>query len=86
MPPERPPPSQVAQPSPADVSKPQAKPRQIKYEYHEVIVIKTGQTMGLHIKKNEQTGEIYVSNIGLFYKKYWMWIQGFKMASCVIQL
>ena len=38
---------------------------QIKYEYHEVIVIKTGQTMGLHIKKNEQTGEIYVSNIGL---------------------
>ena len=66
MPPERPPSSQVAQPSPPDVSKPQAKPRQIKYEYHEVIVIKTGQTMGLHIKKNEQTGEIYVSNIGLF--------------------
>ena len=57
VPPERPP--------PADVSKPQAKPRQIKYEYHEVIVIKTGQTMGLHIKKNEQTGEIYVTNIGL---------------------
>ena len=45
---------------------PQAKPRQIKYEYHEVIVIKTGQTMGLHIKKNEQTGDIFVSNIGLF--------------------
>ena len=47
---------------------PAAKPRQIKYEYHEVIVIKTGQTMGLHIKKNEQTGEIYVSNIGSFLK------------------
>merc|ERR1712131_305220 len=42
---------------------PAAKPRQIKYEYHEVIVIKTGQTMGIHIKKNEQTGEIFVSNI-----------------------
>merc|ERR1712131_248418 len=41
---------------------PAAKPRQIKYEFHEVIVIKTGPTMGLHIKKNEQTGEIYVSN------------------------
>ena len=24
--------------------------------------------MGLHIKKNEQTGEIFVSNIGLFLK------------------
>jgi len=52
-----------AQPSPNDISKPQAKPRQIKYEYHEVIVIKTGQTMGLHIKKNDETGEIFVSNI-----------------------
>ena len=66
VPPERPPPVEVAQSLPVDVSKPQAKPRQIKYEYHEVIVIKTGQTMGLHIKKNEQTGDIFVSNIGLF--------------------
>ena len=47
---------------------PVAKPRQIKYEYHEVIVIKTGPTMGLHIKKNEQNGEIFVSKIGLFLK------------------
>jgi len=62
-PPERHSPAQVAQPSPNDISKPQAKPRQIKYEYHEVIVIKTGQTMGLHIKKNDETGEIFVSNI-----------------------
>ena len=62
VPPERPPPA-VAQTS-SNVSKPEAKPRKIKYEYHEVIVIKTGQTMGLHIKKNEETGEIFVSNIG----------------------
>ena len=48
---------------------PAAKPRQIKYEYHEVIVIKTRQTMGLHIKKNERNGEIFVSNIGLFLKR-----------------
>ena len=67
-PPEKPSPAQVSQPSPNDISKPQAKPRQIKYEYHEVIVIKTGQTMGLHIKKNDETGEIFVSNIGLFLK------------------
>jgi len=58
---EKPPPAYVAPQK--DESKPEAKPRQIKYEYHEVIVIKTGQTMGLHIKKNEQTGEIFVSNI-----------------------
>ena len=63
MTPERPPTSRVAQTS-SIVSKPEAKPRQIKYEYHEVIVIRTGQTMGLHIKKNEETGEIFVSNIG----------------------
>ena len=63
VPPERPPPATVAQTSP-NVSKPEAKPRQIKYEYHEVIVIKTGQTMGLHIKKNEENGKIFVSNIG----------------------
>jgi len=42
---------------------PQAKPRQIKYETHEVIVIKTGPTMGLHIKKNEENGDIFVSTI-----------------------
>merc|ERR1712168_915239 len=53
-------PAEVKQP---EVKSPEAKPRQIKYAVHEVIVIKTKPTMGIHIKKNEQNGDIFVSSL-----------------------
>lgn len=41
---------------------PDITPIAIKYENHEVVIIRTASTLGLHIKKNE-AGQIYVSSI-----------------------